>query len=379
MNDWPIITQNCIDNVESVLRTGVLTSKNKAYNELFSYQSRFTCEFCKFLNISYGRIVPNGTIAIVIALLSAGIKQNDYVLVSENTWIASIGAITLINAIPILVPCNKDSLLIDCNQLLKLSKKYKPKACVIVHLNGIMQDYSKTFEELHKNHVMIIEDCAQAIGSEYCNHKAGPLGDIGVFSFQESKFLTCGEGGFVCTNDIKLYRKISLYQDLTYIQKVPMKKNEMYLFGSNYRVTESTCALLYSQYNNIFIKMINEKDFLAKKMLNMLYTKKRVRSVVIDKNQNVLSLFKLPILFENFEEKEKFKLFLKRNNLNFYDGTKPLYLTNLFSEGTKKLKKMKYQKKIFDDYSIQINQIGIYHYNFTQQVYNLLNQYFKDF
>lgn len=378
MNNWPIITKTCIDNVESVLESGILTSKNKLYNQAQSYQTKFTDDFCKFLNIQYGKVVPNGTIALVVALLAAGVKYKDYVLVSENTWIASICAITLINAIPVLIPCEKENLLINRDKLIKLMKHYKPKACIIVHLNGFLQDYKECFGILRENKVKIIEDCAQAIGSEYKGQKAGTFGDIGVFSFQESKVLTCGEGGFICTSDTAIHRNICLYQDLTYVQKIPMKNNKLYLFGSNYRVTEQTCALLYSQFKNVFIPSIVKKDFWGKEIINLLNSRSFVRSVKINKYQNILSLFKIPVIFQNFEEKEKFRLYLEENNLNYYDGVKPLYMTDIFSEGTKDIKKMKYKKQFFDDYDVQINQVGIFHYCFNEKVFNLLFEYFKD-
>lgn len=378
MNEWPIITQLCIENIISVLKSRILTSKNKFYDHSLSYQVKFTKDFCDFLNIPYGKVVPNGTIALVISLLSVGVKQGDYVLVSENTWIASIGAITLINAIPVLVPCDKENLLIDRGQMVKFMKRYKPKACIVVHLNGFLQDYTECFEILRKHKVKIIEDCAQAIGSEYKGQKAGTFGDIGAFSFQESKVLTCGEGGFVCTKDALIYRNICLYQDLTYAQKLPIKNNELYLFGSNYRVTEYTCAFLYSQFKNVYLSSINQKDFWERKIIELLNSKNTVRSVKIDENQNVLSLFKVPVIFQNFEDKEKFRFYLESNNLNYYNGNKPLYLTDIFSEGTKCLKKMKYKKQFFEDYDVQINQVGIFHYCCNEIIYNLLFEYFKD-
>ena len=373
---WPVITESCIENVNCVLKSGILTTKNKRYDLENSFQEQFTRQFCDFLNAPYGKVVPNGTIALVIALLSLGVKENDYVLVSENTWIASISAITLINAIPVLVPCKIGNLLIDCESIIKLQRKYKPKAIIIVHLNGFLQDYSKILHDLKVHNVKVIEDCAQAIGSEYKNIKAGTFGDIGAFSFQESKVLTCGEGGFLCTKDIAIYRRICLYQDLTYAQKIPMGNNEMYLFGSNYRVTEQQCALLYSQFKNVFLASITEKDIWAKKIINLLNFQKNVRSVDIDRNQTVLSLFKIPVIFYSINEKEKFLSFLEKNSFSYYNGGKPLYLTNIFSTGRKSLKKMHYKRQKFNDYNIQINQVGIFHYYFNQNTYELLKNYF---
>lgn len=376
MNDWPIITSSCIENVDSVLKSGILSSKNHKYNPENSFQSKFSHEFCNFLNVSYGTIVPNGTIALVVALLASGVKADDYVLVSENTWIASIGAITLINAIPVLVPCKKNNLLIDCDELLRLRKKFKPKAAIIVHLNGFMQDYSLVFEKLRSHNIKIIEDCAQSIGSEYNGIKAGSIGDIGVFSFQESKVLTCGEGGFVCTKDSTIFRKICLYQDLTFVQKIPMAKNELYLFGSNYRVTEQDCALLYGQFKDVFISFMKEKDYWARRIVQLLNEQKNVRSVPVDEKQNVLSLFKIPVIFNSKDDKEKFEKFLSERSMKYYKGVTPLYLTNIFSEGTTKLKRMKYKNKRFDDYEVQINQVGIYHYYFNEEIFNLLKEFF---
>lgn len=376
MNDWPIITSSCIENMDAVLKSGILSSKNRKYNPDNSFQGKFSHEFCEFLNVPYGKIVPNGTIALVVALLAAGVSKDDYVLVSENTWIASIGAITLINAIPVLVSCKKENLLIDCDELLRLRKKFKPKAAIIVHLNGAMQDYSLIFEKLRSYNVKIIEDCAQSIGSEYNGIKAGTIGDIGVFSFQESKVLTCGEGGFVCTKDSGIFRKICLYQDLTFAQKIPMAKNELYLFGSNYRVTEQSCALLYGQFKDVFLAFMKEKDYWARKIIQLLNEQKNIRSISVDEKQNVLSLFKIPVIFNSKEDKEKFEKFLNEKSMQYYNGVTPLYLTNIFSEGTKKLKRMKYKTKRFDDYEVQINQVGIFHYYFNEEKFNLLKEYF---
>lgn len=377
MNDWPIITPSCIENVCSSLKSGIFSSKNQNYNPENSFQDKFTHRFCEFLNVPYGKLVPNGTIALVVALLAAGVIADDYVLVSENTWISSIGAITLINAIPILVPCKKDNLLIDCNEILKLRKKYKPKAAIIVHLNGLMQDYSQVFEKLRTYNVTIIEDCAQAIGSEFDGIKAGTIGDIGVFSFQESKVLTCGEGGFVCTKSGKTFRNISLYQDLTHAQKVPMLENNLYLFGSNYRVTELNCALLYSQFNDVFLCFMKEKDLWARRIIELLNKQKKVKTINLNTRQNILSLFKIPVIFNSKDEKEMFIKFLVENKMQYYNGVTPLYLTNIFSEGTKKLKKMKYKTKRFDDYDIQVNQVGIFHYYFNEKKFKLLKEYFE--
>lgn len=377
MRDWPIITQSCIENVDAVLKAGILSSKNRRYDSEKSFQSKFSHEFCKFLNVPYGKIVPNGTIGLVVALLAAGVRADNYVLVSENTWIASIGAITLINAIPVLVPCKKENLLIDCEELLKLRKRFKAKAVIIVHLNGFMQDYLQVFKKLHSHNVKIIEDCAQAIGSEFNGIKAGAIGDIGVYSFQESKVLTCGEGGFVCSKDREVFRKICLYQDLTFAQKIPMPKNELYLFGSNYRVTEQSCALLYGQFKDVFLPYMKEKDYWARKIIHLLNEQKNIRSIPIDEKQNVLSLFKIPVIFNSKETKEKFEKFLSEKGMQYYNGVTPLYLTNIFSEGTKKLKRMKYKNKRFDDYEVQINQVGIFHYHFDEEKFNLLKEYFS--
>jgi len=177
--------------------------------------SAFQSEFQEYLGVKHVIPCANGTDALQIALMSLGLKRGDEVITPSFTYIATTEVIALLGLKPVFVEVDKDTFCIHPESIEKAITD-KTKAIVPVHLYGqaCNMDQIMSIAKEHKLHV--IEDNAQAIGSEYTLDngsvvKTGTIGDIGCTSFFPSKNLGCfGDGGAICTNNDDLANKMRM-------------------------------------------------------------------------------------------------------------------------------------------------------------------------
>jgi len=170
--------------------------------------SNFATNLAKYLNVKHVIPCANGTDALQIALMAAGIEPGDEVITPNFTFIATVEVVALLQAKPVLVDVNPDDFTININELKKLITP-KTKAIVPVHLFGQCANMKEIMELAKKHNLRVIEDCAQSIGTDYYwgdkPQKAGTMGDFGCTSFFPSKNLGCyGDGGALYTNDDEL-------------------------------------------------------------------------------------------------------------------------------------------------------------------------------
>ena len=169
----------------------------------------FEKNFIKKYKSKYGVAVGSGTDALLISLMAIGIKKGDEVITAANTAIPTISAIINSGAKPVLVDVD-NNYLIDFKDLEKKISK-KTKVIIPVHLYGKPCDMTKLRTISKKKNIKIIEDCAQAQGAKFKNKYVGTFGDLGCFSFYPTKILGgYGDGGFILTNNFKLYSKIKM-------------------------------------------------------------------------------------------------------------------------------------------------------------------------
>lgn len=195
----PWITQKEIDCV-----TDAVT--NAWYDNAGIYVKKFEESFANYVERKYAIALPSCTSAIHLALLSLGITRGDEVIVPDITWIASSAPITYVGAIPVFADIDKDTWCISSNSFEDLITD-RTKAVIPVDLYGNMSDMDKITKIAKNNNIYMIEDAAEAIGSEYKNKKAGSFGDVSVFSFHGTKTLTTGEGGMLVTDDRHIYER----------------------------------------------------------------------------------------------------------------------------------------------------------------------------
>ncbi len=178
-----------------------------------TYVSGFEDSIKKFLGIKYVAGCSNGTDALVLALKACNIKPGDEVITTPFTFFATAEAIASIGAIPVFVDVKQEDYNIDPAKIESVITD-ETKAILPVHIFGAPCDMDKIMDIAKRHKLMVIEDDAQAIGSEYKGRKAGTLGDVGCFSFYPTKNLGgAGDGGMVITNDGDIYTMLKAYKE----------------------------------------------------------------------------------------------------------------------------------------------------------------------
>lgn len=185
---------------------------NAWYGNANMYHERFEKAFASYLGVRYAIALPSCTSAIHLALAAWQIGSGDEVIVPDATWIASAAPISYVGATPVFADIEEQDWCLSPHAL-EAAITPKTKAVIIVDLYGNLPKLDALIEIARRHNLAILEDAAEALGSEHQGKKAGSFGDIGVFSFHGSKTLTTGEGGMLVTNDEALYRRILVLRD----------------------------------------------------------------------------------------------------------------------------------------------------------------------
>ena len=207
----------------------------------------FADKFKDYIGTDYATTVTNGTVALHLALITLGIGPGDEVIVPSFTYIASANAVKYTGADVVFADSLEDSWQIDPDDIeRKISNS--TRAIMAVHLYGHPCNMERIMKIAEKHNLFVIEDCAEAIGSEYKGKKVGSFGDIASFSFFGNKTITCGEGGMVLTNNRLLFEKASNLKN----QGVSEHKEYWHdVVGYNYRMTNIAAAIGLAQFEQI--------------------------------------------------------------------------------------------------------------------------------
>jgi dTDP-4-amino-4,6-dideoxygalactose transaminase len=187
--------------VEEKAGKAVLEVLSSANYIMGSEVLEFEKEFAEYIGVKHAISVGNGTDALVLALMAAGVGKGDEVITTPFTFFSTAESISLVGATPVFVDVEKETYNIDP---LKIEEKIteKTKAIMPVHIFGQSAKMDEIMAIAKKNNLKVIEDAAQAVGSEYKGTKTGAIGDVGCFSFFPTKNLGCaGDGGIITTSD----------------------------------------------------------------------------------------------------------------------------------------------------------------------------------
>ena len=207
----------------------------------------FEKAFAKYIGVNYATGVCNGTVAIHLALVALGIKEGDEVIVPTFTYVASANPIKMVGATPVFVDSLMNSWQMDPEDV-KRKITDKTKAIIAVHLYGHPCDMDAIMTIANEHNLIVVEDCAEAIGSEIHGKKIGSFGHVACFSFFGNKTITCGEGGMVMTNDEKLYDLLCHYK----AQGVSKTREYWHdVLGYNYRMTNIQAAIGLAQLEKV--------------------------------------------------------------------------------------------------------------------------------
>ena len=230
---------------------------------------KFENEYAEFSQTKYAVGCSNGTDALMLAMKALGIGEGDTVLTVPHTFISSAEVVTEVGANVEFVDIEEDYYTMDPNKLEKYLKQNNDKnikAIIVVHLYGQMANMEKIKKIADKHNLKIIEDSAQAHGSELNGKRPGYYGDIATFSFYPGKNLGAfGDGGAIVTNNFEYYKKAKMYSNHGRWKE----KYEHEIEGGNYRLDTIQAGILRIKlkYLEKWNNLRKEKADLYKKYL----------------------------------------------------------------------------------------------------------------
>ena len=239
---WPIFREKEVSAVADVVRSGKWGTRGPRAEE-------FERKFAEYCQTKYCVSLTSGTTALYLALWVAGVEPGDEVIVPPYTFIATANAAAMLGAVPVFADIDLKTFCLDPFSAEALITP-RTKAIIPVHLGGEPANMDAFQEIRDKYGVAIIEDCAHAHGSEWRGKRVGSLGDIGAFSFQESKNLPAGEGGAITTDNEELYEYAFSVHHVGR-KRVGGEWYEHYILGANMRMTEFQAAILLSMMDKM--------------------------------------------------------------------------------------------------------------------------------
>lgn len=248
-NEWKYV-KDCLD-------TGWVSSSGGYVNKLEKMVA-------DYVGAKYAIAIVNGTAALHLSLIVAGVQHEDEVIVPALTFIAPVNVVRYCMAEPVFIDCDPNTLCIDvlkvsdfisreCKKrgdgfLYNKNTGRRVKAIIPVHIFGHPADMDKLLKICRENNIEMIEDATESLGSEYKGRKTGSFGAAGCFSFNGNKIITTGGGGTVVTNNGNIARKVKHLS-------TQAKKNDFEYYhdeiGYNYRLTNMQAAMGVAQMERI--------------------------------------------------------------------------------------------------------------------------------
>jgi perosamine synthetase len=238
------------------------------------FVNRFEDDIKQYTGTKYAIATSNGTAALHVALLLAGVKRNELVITQPLTFIATCNAIAYMGADPVFVDVDKTTLGLSPEKLYDFLKNNTLKdhngetvhndshqriaACVPMHTFGFPAEIDKIVDICNEFHIPVVEDAAESIGSFYKEKHTGTFGLLGTFSFNGNKTITCGGGGAVLTDNEELGL---LGKHLTTQAKIPHPWEFQHdHIGFNYRMPNINAALACAQLEDLEAYIANKRE-----------------------------------------------------------------------------------------------------------------------
>jgi len=237
---WPVWDERDENAILPVLRSGVWSRDAVVAQAEQRYAALMGARYCL--------LTCNGTQALITALRALGIEGGDEVITTPYTFVATIDAILLNNALPVFVDVDPDTWQIDAD---RIEAKITPatKALLPVHILGGVCDMDKINAVATKHGLRIVEDACEAHLAEWKGKKAGTLGDLGCFSLQNGKQITCGEGGAILGDDEQVMELCYSFHNFGRIRgkHMPTDKGASPILGTKCRASEYQASILITQ------------------------------------------------------------------------------------------------------------------------------------
>jgi dTDP-4-amino-4,6-dideoxygalactose transaminase len=296
----------------------------------------FEKELAEYLGVNGGAALSSGTAAIHLALIILGIKPGDEVICSSFTFAASANPIVYLGASPVFVDSEPETWNMDPDLLnetiearIKLGKK--PKAIIVVHLYGMPAKMKEISEIALKYDIPIIEDAAEAIGSEYDKKKCGSFGDISILSFNGNKIITTSGGGALMSNDLKYVEQARFLSTQAADKAVHYQHSQI---GYNYRLSNILAGIGRGQLEVLDLRVEKRRE-VFNKYFDALSDIKGI-SFHLEPNTNFHSNRWLTTILINSAitggiTREAIRLTLEKENIEARPLWKPLHIQPIFA------------------------------------------------
>lgn len=320
----PVLSGNEKKYVNECLDSTWISSKGKFIQE-------FEDKFSEFIGVKYAATVSNGTTAIHLALETLGITTGDEVIVPTFTYIASVSAVVYTGATPVFVDSIEETWQLDPEDVKKKITS-KTKAIMVVHLYGQMCDMDPIMKIADEHNLFVIEDCAEAFGSQYKGRYAGTFGNISAFSFYGNKTITTGEGGMIASNDYYLYDK-AYHLKMHGVSSVREYWHDV--IGYNYRMTNICAAIGLAQLeraDEIIKKKRDVAELYCENLKGLPLTWQK------EQKDTVHSFWMYSILVENVKVREALRKFLSENGIETRPTFYPAHTMPMFAHTYQKFR-----------------------------------------
>ena len=228
-------------------------------------------KLCRITGAKYAVVCSNGTAALHMACMAAGVESGDEVITTPITFAASVNCALYCGAKPVFADINDKTYNIDPENVKALTTE-KTKAVVAVDFTGQSVELDKLMAHCKENNLVLIEDGAHVIGTKYNGQPNGSIADMTTFSFHPVKTVTGGEGGAVMTNNEEYYQKLLLARSHGITRDTALMEEEPHggwyyeqvSLGYNYRMTDIQAGLLISQLDKLPMFSQRRKEIVAK-------------------------------------------------------------------------------------------------------------------
>jgi CDP-6-deoxy-D-xylo-4-hexulose-3-dehydrase len=288
----------------------------------------FEAKWSQWLGRKYSVFVNSGSaanLAAVYSLMLSGKMKNKKIIVPAVSWVTTVTPAIHLGLNPIMCECDEHDLGLNINHLKELIEKENPAAIILVHVLGIPNQMNHIISLCKDNDILLIEDCCEAIGSEYAGKHLGTFGELSTFSFYFSHHMSTIEGGMISTDNEELYYILLAIRSHGWDRDLPIEKQKK--LREKYQIDDFR-ALYTFYYPGFNLRSTDLQAFIGLRQLEKLngFVKKRNHNFMIYHNhfrhhkwrieppmESFVSNFAYPIITEN---RDRLVTKLKENNID---------------------------------------------------------------
>jgi perosamine synthetase len=279
----PSLDDRELKYLEECIRTGWISFQGP-------FVKQFESAVAQYCGTGFGISTTSGTTALHLALAALEIGVGDEVIIPALTMIATANAVTYTGARPVFADSEERTWNIDPKSVRSLISE-RTKAIIVVHLYGCPVDMDPIMEIARTHSLYVVEDAAEAFGSEYKERKVGSLGDIGCFSFYANKIITTGEGGMIVTRHTDIAQRALALRDHAYGEYEGEPRFLHRRLGYNYKMTNLQAAVGLAQMEKVQSFITKKRDIAKLYKAHLQDIDELILPVDVEYGKNVYSMY----------------------------------------------------------------------------------------